>query len=202
MSYAPIYNKLQELDTRLSTLENAPKPEVSVVTPVNVAAPVAAPVATSVATSVAAPVATSVAAPVATSVATSDTTADVFDELKTNYINLLNECNPLSNRIAILSSTVSTLATKAELPDVSGFATKAELPDVSGFATKAELPDVSGFATKAELPDVSGFATKAELPDVSDLYAKFEYMLNVISQLNIKLTEANDKISALETSRI
>ncbi len=73
MSYAPIYNKLQELDTRLSTLENAPKPEV--VTPVNVAAPVTAP----------------------------DTTADVFDELKTNYINLLNECNPLSNRIAILS---------------------------------------------------------------------------------------------------
>jgi hypothetical protein len=165
MSYAPIYNKLQELDTRLSTLENAPKPEVSVVTPVNVTAPVVAP----------------------------DTSADVFDELnklKTNYTDLLNECNPLSNKIAILSSTVATLATKAELPDVSGF------------ATKAELPDVSGFATKAELPDVSGFATKAELPDVSDLYAKFEYMLNVISQLNIKLTEANDKISALETSRI
>jgi hypothetical protein len=173
MSYAPIYNKLQELDARLSTLENAPKPEVSVVTPVNVTAPVAAPVA----------------APDVTP----DTSADVFDELnklKTNYTDLLNECNPLSNKIAILSSTVATLATKAELPDVSGF------------ATKAELPDVSGFATKAELPDVSGFATKAELPDVSDLYAKFEYMLNVISQLNIKLTEANDKISALETSRI
>ena len=49
---------------------------------------------------------------------------------------------------------------------------------------------------------VSGFATKAELPDVSDLYAKFEYMLNVVSQLNIQLTEANEKISALETSRI
>jgi hypothetical protein len=189
MSYAPIYNKLQELDTRLSTLENAPKPEVSVVTPVNVAAPVVTPVVT----------------PVAAPVVTPDTSADVFDELnklKTNYTDLLNECNPLSNKIAILSSTVATLATKAELPDVSGFATKADLPDVSGFATKAEIPDVSGFATKAELPDVSGFATKAELPDVSDLYAKFEYMLNVISQLNIKLTEANDKISALETSRI
>ena len=48
MSYVPIYNKLHELETRVSTLENAPlaaAPEVSVaIAPVSVPAP-AAPVA-------------------------------------------------------------------------------------------------------------------------------------------------------------
>ena len=208
MSYVPIYNKLQELDTRLSTLENAPKPEVS--TLAHVAASVVAPIAVPDLASL-----------------SPETATDVFEELnrfKTNYVNLLNECNPLSNRIAILSSTVATLATKDELPDVSVFATKAELPDVSVFATKAELPDVSVFATKDELPDVSVFATKAELPDVSvfatkaelpdvsvfasfatkvdlaELYIKFENAINVIAQLNTKIDEANEKIAALEAA--
>jgi hypothetical protein len=76
---------------------------------------------------------------------------------------LLNECALNSSSITQLSTSIAMLATKAELPDVSGFATKAELPDVSGFATKMDLPDVSGFATKDELPDVSSFATKDEL---------------------------------------
>jgi hypothetical protein len=100
-------------------------------------------------------------------------------------------------------SAFATFATKAELPDVSEFATKAELPDVSEFATKAELPDVSEFATKAELPDVSEFATKAELPDVSGiaiLSEKFDNLINVVSQLNIKINEANEKIAALESA--
>ena len=141
MSYAPIYSKLNDLETRLTIVETSSKQMVITpsVVPMN--------------------------------------SNDLF-------------------------KVVSGLAAKTELPDLSGFATKTDLPDLSGYATKAELPDVSGYATKAELPDVSGFATKAELPDVSDLYAKFEYMLNVVSQLNIKLTEANEKISALEASRI
>jgi hypothetical protein len=193
MSYAPIYSKLLELEARLATVETSPKP-------------------------------VDVGNTISTFSLTSDNVdaaSDVLDELnkfKTNFVDLLNECNPLSTRIAQLSSTVATLATKeevatlatkAELPDVSGFATKAELPDVSTFATKAELPDVSGFATKAELPDVSGLATKAELPDVSgfatkaelaDLQAKFDGVINVLAQLNIKLNEANEKIVALETA--
>jgi len=112
-----------------------------------------------------------------------------------------------------LLKLVSTFATKAELPDVSAFATnttnndvsslatfatKEELPDVSGFATKAELPDVSGFATKEELPDVSGFATKDELVAYAELSAKFDNLLNVVSHLNNKITEANEKIAELE----
>ena len=142
MSYAPIYSKLNDLESRLTIVEASSKQTVI--------APSDAPVIA--------------------------TKTDLPD--------------------------VPVIVTKTDLPDVSGFATKAELPDVSGFATKADLPDVSGFATKAELPDVSGFATKAELPDVAYLYDKLEHLLNVVSQLNIKLNEANEKISALETPRI
>ena len=172
MSYAPIYSKLHELEARLATVETSPKP-------------------------------VDVGNTISTFSLTSDNVdaaSDILDELnkfKTNFVDLLNECNPLSTRVAQLSSTVATLATKAELPDVSTFATKAELPDVSTFATKAELPDVSAFATKAELPDVSEFATKAEL---ADLQAKFDGVINVLAQLNIKLNEANEKIAALETA--
>jgi hypothetical protein len=229
MSYAPIYSKLNDIEERLKIMESVPK-----------TADIGNPVY-----------------PFGLTPDTADSAAGILDELnkfKINFVHLLNECNPLSTRVAQLSSTVATLATKeevatfatkaelpdvsafatkaelpdvsafatkaelpdvsafatkAELPDVSAFATKAELPDVSGFATKAELPDVSTFATKAELPDVSGFATKAELPDVSgfvskteltDLYTKFDNVLNVIAQLHIKITEANEKIAALESA--
>ena len=119
------------------------------------------------------------------------------------------DCSDMRKEIDEIVKVISTLATKAELPDVSEFAaiaTKAELPDVSefvAFATKADLPDVSAFATKAELPDVSEFATKAELPDVSGiaiLSEKFDNLINVVSQLNIKINEANEKIAALESA--
>jgi hypothetical protein len=228
MSYAPIYSKLNDIEERLKIMESVPKTAV---------------VGNGLSFSL--------------TPDTVDSATGILDELnqfKTNFVNLLNECNPLSTRVAQLSSTVATLATKeevatlatkAELPDVSGFATKAELPDVSEFVTKTELPDVSVFATKAELPDVSAFATKAELPDVSefvsktelpdvsafatkaelpdvsafatkaelpdvsefvtkaeltDLYTKFDNVLNVIAQLHIKITEANEKIAALESA--
>jgi hypothetical protein len=105
-----------------------------------------------------------------------------------------------------LSKVVSgfAFATKEELPDVSGFATLASL---DAFATKEELTDVSGFATiasldafatKEELPDVSGFATKEELVAYAELSAKFDNLLNVVSHLNTKITEANEKIVELE----
>ena len=153
MSYAPIYSKINDLETRLTIVETYSKQMV--ITP---------------------------------------------SVVPMNSNDLFKVVSGFATKAEL--PDVSGFATKTEIQDLAGFATKAELPDVSGFATKAELPDLSGFATKAELPDVSGFATKAELPDVSDLYAKFEYMLNVVSQLNIQLTEANEKISALETSRI
>ena len=101
------------------------------------------------------------------------------------------------DEIVKVVSGFATLATKEELPDVSAFATKAELPDVSAFATKAELPDVSGFATLAAL---DAFATKDELAAYTELSAKFDNLLNVVSHLNTKITEANDKIAALESA--
>ena len=98
------------------------------------------------------------------------------------------------DEIVKVVSGFATLATKEELPDVSAFATLATL---DAFATKAELPDVSGFATLAAL---DAFATKDELAAYTELSAKFDNLLNVVSLLNTKITEANDKIAALESA--
>jgi hypothetical protein len=128
---------------------------------------------------------------------------------------LLNDCALNSSSITQLSTSIAMLATKEELPDVSGFATKADLPDVSSFATKADLPDVSSFATKADLPDVSSFATKDELvplatkeelvplatkeelvskDELANLFAKFDNIINVVAQLNTRIDELYTKI--------
>jgi hypothetical protein len=171
MSYAPIYAKLHDLEERLVIVELSPKQQVAV--------------------------------------STMSSSVSDFDNsgLRKEIDDLLNIVSDFATKAEL--PDVSAFATKAELPDVSEFVTKAELPDVSEFVTKAELPDVSEFVTKAELPDVSAFATKAELPDVSefvtkaelaDLLTKFDNLINVVSQLNTKLNEANDKISALENA--
>ena len=117
-----------------------------------------------------------------------------------SYAPIYSKLNDLESRLTIVeASSKQTVIAPSDAPVI---ATKTDLPDVPVIVTKTDLPDVSGFATKAELPDVSGFATKAELPDVAYLYDKLEHLLNVVSQLNIKLNEANEKISALETPRI
>ena len=172
MSYAPIYSKLHELEERLATVEASKA--VSSVAPTTVTS---------------------------ASAATPD-----FDcsAMRKEIDEIVKVISTLATKAELPDvSEFAAFATKAELPDVSEFATKAELPDVSTLATKAELPDVSEFATKAELPDVSAFATKAELPDVSGiaiLSEKFDNLINVVSQLNIKINEANEKIAALESA--
>jgi predicted nucleic acid-binding Zn-ribbon protein len=136
MSYALIYSKLRELEERLLIIESKPK---------------TADVGNTISS-------------FGLTTDTADSAAGILDELnqfKTNFANLLNECNPLSVRVGKLSEDIATLATKEELPDVSGFATKEE---------------------------------------VADLLTKFDNLINVVSQLNIKINEANDKISALESS--
>ena len=171
MSYAPIYSKLHELEQRLATVE-ASKGVASV-------APATVPSASA---------------------------ASDFDcsAMRKEIDEIVKVISTLATKAELPDvSEFATFATKAELPDVSEFATKAELPNVSTLATKAELPDVSEFATKAELPDVSTLATKAELPDVSGiaiLSEKFDNLINVVSQLNIKINEANEKIAALESA--
>ena len=180
MSYAPIYSKLHELEERLAVVE------------------------------------ASKAVAATTAVATPDVATPVdFD---------ISGIRKEIDEIVKVVSGFATLATKEELPDVSAFATLATLDafatlaTLDAFATKAELPDVSGFATlaaldafatKAELPDVSGFATlaaldafatKDELVAYTELSAKFDNLLNVVSLLNTKITEANEKIAALESA--
>ena len=118
MSYAPIYSKLHELDARISTLENAPKPDVASV-------PVAPPV---VNIAPVAPAPATLAEPVPS---VQSTNTDAFD------VSILAAYATKAD-----IPDVSGFATKADIPDVSGFATKDELPDVSVFATKDELADL------------------------------------------------------------
>ena len=101
---------------------------------------------------------------------------------------------------------LSHLATKEEIPDVSGFITLEDIPptDLSEYAKVADIPSLDGllsentaaelyvrkdnldtiladYAKKSEIPDVSEFITLNEVPevDLSD-YVK----LNDISDLN------------------
>jgi len=169
MSYAPIYSKLHELEQRLAVVEASKAVSYVSATP-----------------------------------PTTDTTATTDFDIS----GIRKEIDDLLKEVSGFA-----FATKEELPDVSVFATiasldalatKAELPDVSGFATiasldalatKEELPDVSGFATLASL---DALATKEELVAYAELSAKFDNLLNVVSHLNTKITEANEKIAELE----
>ena len=198
MSYAPIYSKLHELEERLRNVEASKG--VASVAPTTVPSASAASDFDCSAMRKEIDEIVKVISTLATKAELPDVSAFAAFATKAE----LPDVSAFATKAEL--PDVSEFATKAELPDVSAFAafaTKAELPDVSEFATKAELPDVSEFATKAELPDVSTLATKAELPDVSGiaiLSEKFDNLINVVSQLNIKINEANEKIAALESA--
>jgi hypothetical protein len=203
MSYAPIYSKLTDLDTRLSILELSAKSA-----PVSVPVPVPVP---DYANTVFAPVET--LAPVAPASAP-DSSAEVSG-LREEINNLLKECavntsaiNLMSQELAPLSAlaVVATLATKEELTALAtkgeeyALATKEELAtlatkeELAALATKDEL---TALATKEELATLAALATKDELADVN---TKFVNILDVLSQITIKITEATDRITALESS--
>ena len=137
-----------------------------------------------------------------------------------SYAPIYSKLHELEERLAVVEASKAVAATTAvATPDaVSAVATpdvatpvdfdisgiRKEIDEivkvVSGFATlatKEELPDVSGFATLAAL---DAFATKDELAAYTELSAKFDNLLNVVSLLNTKITEANDKIAALESA--
>ena len=161
MSYAPIYAKLRDLEERLIKIETLP-PAISLPD-----------------------------VPVVPVVPVVHVVPDVESIAHTDLIKLLNECALNSSSISQLSSRIAMLATKEELPDVSGFATKSEL---ATFSTKEELPDISGFATKEELVPL---ATKEELvpkDDLTALLAKFDNIIDVVAQLNSRIDELYTKI--------
>ena len=188
MSYAPIYAKLRDLEERLVKIETLP-PAISLPVVPNVPD---VPVVPNVPDVPVVPV-----VPVVESIA------------HTDLIKLLNECALNSSSISQLSSRIAMLATKEELPDISGFATKSEL---ATFSTKEELPDVSGFATKEELvplatkeelvplatkEELVPLATKEELvpkDDLTALLAKFDNIIDVVAQLNSRIDELYTKI--------
>jgi len=182
MSYAPIYSKLHELEQRLAVVEASSK----AVSSVSATQPVVATAATAA----------------TTDFDISGIRKEIDDLLKvvSGFAFATKEELPDVSVFATLAS-LDTLATKAELPDVSGFATIASLDafatiaSLDAFATIASL---DAFATKEELPDVSALATKEELVAYAELSAKFDNLLNVVSHLNTKITEANEKIAELE----
>lgn len=196
MSYAPIYNKLRELEERLAVVEVAPKPEVSSWNTITDAS---------------------------VSEVSGYDNLGVLSEiatLRTDLDKLFKECALNSSAVSLLSTDnstkdavdvdVSALATKEE---VAALATKGELfalatkEEVAALATKDELAalatkdELATLATKGELfalatkDELAALATKDEL---TDLVTKFDNMVNVLSQLNDKINEAHTKIAALE----
>jgi hypothetical protein len=83
-----------------------------------------------------------------------------------------------------------TLATKEELVTL---ATKEEL------VVLATKEDLAVLATKEELVPL---ATKEELVPLKDLLEKFDNIINVIAQLNLKLNNVCEKVSLLESSSV
>ena len=206
MSYAPIYNKLRELEERVALVETAPK-----------------------ATGTDADYGITIGLPLGLTSTTDTDLVDELNKIKTEFNNLLKECSINSSAITQLSTDLLALstapaanvtdATKEELAalatkeEVAALATKEE---VAALATKEELAalatkeEVAALATKEEVAalatkeEVAALATKEEVAalatkeEVADIQVKFDNVINVISQLNAKINEANEKISALE----
>ena len=178
MSYAPIYNKLRELEERLAVVEAAPKPEVS-------------PSNTITDASLSGYENLGVLSEIATLRADLD---KLFKEcaLNSSAVSLLSTDNSTKDAVDVDVSAIAALATKEE---VAALATKEE---VAALATKEE---VATLATKGELfaiatkEEVATLATKDE---IIDLITKFDNIVNVLSQLNDKVNEAHTKIASLE----
>lgn len=188
MSYAPIYNKLRELEERLAVVEVAPKPEVSSWNTITDAS---------------------------VSEVSGYDNLGVLSEiatLRTDLDKLFKECALNSSAVSLLSTDNST----KDAVDVSAIAALATKEEVAALATKGELfalatkDELATFATKDEVAtlatkeEVVALATKEELAtyatkdELTDLVTKFDNMVNVLSQLNDKINEAHTKIAALE----
>ena len=188
MSYAPIYNKLRELEERLAVVEVSPKSDVSSWNTITDAS---------------------------VSEVSGYDNLGVLSEiatLRTDLDKLFKECALNSSAVSLLSTDnstkdavdVSALAAFATKDELAALATKGELfalatkDELATFATKDEL---AALATKGELfalatkEELATYATKDE---VTDLITKFDNMVNVLSQLNDKINEAHTKIAALE----
>ena len=191
MSYAPIYNKLRELEDRVALMESAPKTtdEGITIAPLGITSG-------STFSSIAEPVSDA-------SIAAITAVADELSKVKADFDNLLKECSANSSAITQLSTDLAVVAAKEEVDAataataVSSLDALATKEEVAVLATKEEVAvlatkeEVAFLATKEE---VAVLATKEE---VADLVAKFDNVINVISQLNAKINDAHEKLADL-----
>uniref|UniRef100_A0A6C0IAX0 Uncharacterized protein n=1 Tax=viral metagenome TaxID=1070528 RepID=A0A6C0IAX0_9ZZZZ len=188
MSYAPIYNKLRELEERLAVVEvSPPKSEVSSWNTITDAS---------------------------VSEVSGYDNLGVLSEiatLRTDLDNLSKECALNSSAVSLLStgnstkdavdvSALAALATKEELDALAAkgeafaLATKDEL---AALATKDELATLATKDELATLATKDELATLATKGDVADLNTKFDNVINVLAQLNEKINDAHAKIAAI-----
>jgi len=177
MSYIPIYSKLNELDERLKKVEGSHSLSTNVIE-----TPPAVPSAQTV----------------------YDNTTELYNfkatvgtelfTIKTDIANITKELLN-SSAIQLLSDTTTNeeLVPPAPKEELVPLATKEELVPL---ATKEELVPL---ATKEELVPL---ATKEELVPLKDLLEKFDNIINVIAQLNLKLNNVCEKVSLLESSSV
>lgn len=188
MSYAPIYSKLTDLDTRLSILElsakSAPAP---VSAPAHVPTPVPVPVPVPVPD-----YANTVMAPETAPVPVPDSSAEL-SSIREDINSLLKDCSVNTSAINQLSLDIAPLATKEELATLATKGEEFALATKGELATLATKEELAVLATKEELVTL---ATKEEL---AEALAKFENIFAVLSQLNTKINEATDRIAALES---
>ena len=195
MSYAPIYNKLRELEDRVALMESAPKTtdEGITIAPLGI---------TSGSTIDIPPVSDAAIAAI----------TDELSKVKADFDNLLKECSANSSAITQLSTDLAAVAAKEEVDAataataVSSLDALATKEEVAVLATKEEVAvlatkeEVAVLATKEEVAvlatkeEVAVLATKEE---VADLVAKFDNVINVISQLNAKINDAHEKLADL-----
>jgi len=185
MSYAPIYNKLRELDERVALMENTPKTTDEGITIV----------------------------PIASNGLTTDELNKVktdFENLLKESSALSTRIGKLTSLdLALSSLDLATLATKDELATLATKDELATLATKDELATLATKDDLATLATKDELAtlatkdELATLATKDELAtlatkdEVANLLVKFDNVINVISQLNAKINDAHEKLADL-----
>jgi len=181
MSYAPIYNKLRELEERVALMESSPKTtdEGITISPLGLTA--AATVDTTAVTAV----------------------ADELKKVKADFDDLLKECSANSSAISQLSTDLAAVAAKEEVDAATAATAVSTLDDLATKAEVATLATKDELATLATKDELATLATKDELAtlatkaEVADLLVKFDNVINVISQLNAKINDAHEKLADL-----
>jgi predicted nucleic acid-binding Zn-ribbon protein len=194
MSYAPIYNKLHELEQRIALMESAPKTTDEGIT----ISPLGLTTAGSADAAIAADVAVDTSA-----VAAVAAVADELKKVKADFDDLLKECSANSSAITQLSTDLASVAAKEEVDAATAATAVSTLDDLATKAEVATLATKDELATLATKDELATLATKDELAtlatkaEVADLLVKFDNVINVISQLNAKINEAHEKLAEL-----